>query len=194
MKQIIIKALDQHHAMEIAKKDYNINVQYNGTKLWKKQGSPLEGFAFVRVCLNILDAYTDRQVNSGIIISLDEYTQVKHKFERGFEVDPCIQVRGRLRQQLKRVTEVIDAETNEVVGEYVYKNEALKAAKKHAAKTGHQTNGVAKFVVKDPSTAIIFKVKFTEKQIGKLRRYLIVVLDQMADVKAKGVWHGSTNK
>lgn len=133
-------------------------------------------------------------MNTGIIINLDLTKGIPHTFRRGFNIDQCVLSRGRLRTQLKRVTEVIDTVTNEVVGESAYKKEALRIAKKHVAKTGHPTHGVAKFVVKDPKIATVFKVEMTKKLSGRLKRFLIVVMDQMGDIKAKGTWHGSTGK
>ena len=194
MKQIIIKAFHQKQAIDIAKNEYGINIQYDGTAQWKKQGSPLRGFPFVRTCLNIIDNYTDRQLNTGIIINLDLTKGTPHTFKRGFDVDQCVLSRGRLRNQLRRVTEVQDMVTNEIVGESIYKKEALKIAKKHVAKTGNPTCGIAKFVVKDPNAATIFKVRMTKKLTGKLKRFLVVVMDQMGDVKAKGAWHETTSK
>jgi hypothetical protein len=133
-------------------------------------------------------------LNTGIIINLDFTKGLPHTFRRGFNVDQCVLSRGRLRNQLKRVTEVRDMVTNEVVGESIYKKEALRIAKKHVAKTGNPTYGIAKFIVKDPNIATIFKVEMTKKLSGKLKRFLIVVMDQMGDIKAKGTWHGSTGK
>jgi hypothetical protein len=110
------------------------------------------------------------------------------------KVDNCVFNRGRLRRQLKRVTEVRDMVTNEVVGEYVYKKEALKMAKKHVGKTGHKTYGIAKFVVKKEEDAITFKVDMTEYLNGKLRDYIVVVYEQIGNIRARGNWHENTTK
>lgn len=185
MKQIVIKAYHQSQAIEIAKNNYGINVQYDGTSQWKRQGCPLEGFPFVRACLNILDNYTDRQVNTGIIINLDFTKGRRRILSKGYKTDKCVMLRGKLRRQLQRITEVRDMVTGEILGEFKYKKDALRVARAHVAATKNNTYGIAKFIVKDPEASIIFKVEMAPEAEERLKRFLIVVLDQMGNVKAK---------
>lgn len=189
MKQVKIKAFNQKHAIEIAKEEYNIDVQYDATRMWRRQNSPLEGFPFVRLCLNALDNRTDRKINTGIIINLDLKKGGAYQRNKKIKIDRCVHLRGRLRTQLKRVTEVYDTVTKEIVCECNSKIEAVKRARSHAAKTGHSTYGIAKFVVKNPEDAVIFKVELEESVKGTLKNYLVVVLDQISDVNVNHKWH-----